>query len=100
MRIRVSQGSGSNAKLWAMAYGRGMRRQVAEFDLPPVLMTGIVWAPYEAVGGPMRWPSAVGDLGCSARREYASVDEWVADIKRLWPGVDVEDARDEPLGAI
>lgn len=102
MMIRISQGTGSNPKLWGMLYdGGGYRRQIAELDLPVgVQITAIVWAPYETVGGPMRWPSPVGELGCTARRPYSSVDEWVEDVRRLWPGVEVVDERDLPLGRI
>jgi hypothetical protein len=90
MTIRVSRGVGSNPKLWATAAS-----QVGEFDLSDAAgsydaesngvsgMSGIVW---------MRGRIAE----THSRKLYASVDEWVDDIRAEYPGYEIIRADDEP----
>jgi hypothetical protein len=100
MLIRVSRGVGSNPKLWGMLYGDGYSRQVMELDCPPAPLTAILWGPYDAVGGPMSWPSPYGPLGLTSRKRYAGVDAVVAELAALWPAAEIVRADDEPLGRL
>lgn len=107
MKIRVSKGVGSNPKLWGMLYDGRYSRQVMELDVPVTHrdgsvcpLTAMVWGPYDAVGGPMAWPSPYGPLGLTDRREYESVDAVVAELAALWPAAEIVRADDEPLGRL
>ncbi len=93
MEIRISQGVGSNPKLWAV---KDRKNQVGEFDLsdepgsfdPEAKgingMSGIIWKR----GG---HPAEV-----LPRKLYASVDEWVSDLRAEYPGATIIGADDEP----
>ena len=87
--VRISQGVGSNPKLWAV----GGNRQIGEFDLSDEPgsydadadgingMSGIVWRP---------------DGSVKPRELYASVEAWVADIQREYPNAVIIRDDNEP----
>jgi hypothetical protein len=101
-RIRISQGVGSNQKLWAVVRYDDHRKpttQVGEFDISDEPgrfegvgaicgMSGIVWC---STGPSKAYPS-----GVHARKLYRSADEWVEDIVREYPDAVIIRADDEP----
>jgi hypothetical protein len=91
MKIRVSRGVGSSPKMWAVA---DRRTQVGEFDVSADAgriegdsmtgMSGIVWKR--------------GSAPCDVypRKLYASVEEWVDDLRHEYPGAEIVRADHEP----
>jgi len=96
--IRVTQGVGSNPKLWGTLREGRYERQVMELDLPTATtgVTGILWGPRALVGGCMEWASPYGALGLTARKPYPSVDAVVAEMAALWPDAAIVRADGEP----
>ena len=89
--IRISRGSGSSPKLWAVLGGKS-GSQVGEFDVS----SEPGWATATATGG---MTGIVWRRGCLAetypRKCYASPEEWVADLRAEY-GCEIERADGEP----
>ena len=93
MEIRISQGVGSNPKLWARSDKPDT--MVGEFDLSDEAgwydadangisgMSGIVWK-----------AGRVAEV--YPRKLYANVDEWAADVAAEYPDAVIIRADDEP----
>ena len=89
MKIRISQGVGSNPKLWAV----GADSQVGEFDLSDE--PG--WETATGIGGMSGIVWKAGRIAETyPRKLYGSVDEWVADIRAEYPDAEVVRADDKP----
>ena len=98
MMIRISQGVGSNPKLWAVSSGKNAT-QVGEFDLSDA--PG--WYSLDedgAVTGINGMSGIVWKHGMIAetypRKLYRSVDEWAADIAAEYPDAEIIRADNEP----
>lgn len=97
MKIRISQGVGSNPKLWAVLRDGKRTDMAGEFDLsdePGRIdaygiygMSGIIWK-----------DSGDNNTGGDVlpRRLYRSVNEWVSDIRTEYPAAEIIRADDEP----
>lgn len=73
MKVEITKGVGSNAKMWATLRDGKRWEMVGELDLPPMEITGLVW----------RNSGRAADT--KGRRKYSSVDNWVADVAREYP---------------
>ena len=110
-RIRISQGVGSNPKLWAVLNSRD---QVGEFDISnepgwygytdddgrKVIETEATATGINGMSGIIWAPEGFGDRtqsGVLPRKLYGSVDDWVADVAAEYPDAEIIRADDEPL---